>query len=168
MILVAGLILRRLLAEPPANENRPAAVLEDSEQLNLSAWLVVRRRQANPDEYAQALEQAEAALRAAPDNGNILNTLGVAQYRMGRYAQALETLTKSEKLNATESGSHPDDLAFLAMARHRLGRKDEAQETLNRLREVMRNMRWLRDVDAPRFLREAEETLQEKSASETK
>ena len=38
------------------------------------------------------------------------------------YAVAVETLARSEKLNATpEAGSHPGDLAFLAMAQHQRG-----------------------------------------------
>jgi hypothetical protein len=45
--------------------------------------------------------------------------LGVAQYRMGRYREAVATLVESEKLNAVAfQGSHPEDLAFLAMAQH--------------------------------------------------
>jgi hypothetical protein len=52
----------------------------------------------------------------------ILNTLGVAQCRMGRYEEALATLTKSEQLNRGRGDQA--DPAFLAMALHRLGRRE--------------------------------------------
>jgi hypothetical protein len=89
----------------------------------------------------------------------ILNTLGVAQYRVGRYDDALATLTKSEKLNATKEGSLPADLAFLAMTQHQLGKKDEAKATLGLLREVMKQPRWTQDAESVGFLREAEELI---------
>jgi WD40 repeat protein len=91
-----------------------------------------------------------------------LSTLGMAHYRLGEYAKALEVLERSEKLNAAKEGSHPADLAFLAMARHRLGQKEQAQATLRRLREVMQQLRWANDAECQGFLREAEELLQAK------
>jgi hypothetical protein len=129
---------------------------EDPERLNKAAWKVVWARDASKDAYARALRQAEAAVRLAPKAGHILNMLGLAQYRTGRYADALATLTKSEKLNATKEGAYPLDLAFLAMARHQLGNKDEAKATLGRLRETMRQPRWAEDAAAVVFLREVE------------
>jgi tetratricopeptide (TPR) repeat protein len=158
VISSAGLLLWRMNANPKANQER-AVVPEGPEQLNEAAWRVVRDRRASPDQYARALEQAEDAVRGSPGNGYILNTLGVAHYRTGRYADALATLTKSEKMNATKEGSHPADLAFLAMAQHQLGQKAEAQGTLERLHEVMKNLRWFKDAEARGFLGEAEETL---------
>lgn len=166
VISAVGLLLWRMNANPQANEDRPAAP-DGPEQLNDTAWRVVRERRADPDEYARAFEQAEAAVRGAPENGNILNTLGVAQYRMGQYAEALATLTKSEKMNATQNGSHPADLAFLAMAQHQLGQKEEARATLDRLHDVMTNLRWFRNPEARSFLGEAKETLKGKPARET-
>ena len=127
--------------------------------MNRAAYNVVKVRDAGEDAYARALRWAESAVRLAPENGLYLNTLGVAQYRVGRYADALATLTKSEKLNATKDGSQPADLAFLAMTQHQLGKKDEAKATLGRLREVMKT-RWAKDPEAVGFLREAEELIE--------
>ena len=166
VITSVGLLLWRMSANQQPKQER-ADVPEGPEQLNDAAWRVVRERRASPEEYARALEQSVAAVRGAPENGNILNTLGVAQYRTGRYADALATLTKSEKMNATTDGSHPADLAFLAMAQHVLGRKKEAQETLERLHDVMKNLRWFKDPEARGFLREAEETLKGNPSRET-
>jgi hypothetical protein len=69
--------------------------------------------------------------------------------------------------NATKEGSEPTDLAFLAMAQHQLGMKDEAKATLGLLREVMKQERWAKDAERQGFLREAEELIEGKPASET-
>jgi Tfp pilus assembly protein PilF len=132
--------------------------------LNRAVWEAVKARDANKDAYVRALRQAEDAAHLAPGNGLILNTLGVAQYRAGRYADALATLTKSEKLNTTKDGALPADLAFLAMVQYQLGKKDEAKATLSRLRETMKQPRWTENAEAAAFLREAEEVIEGKGA----
>jgi serine/threonine protein kinase len=73
---------------------------DDPRQLNEAAWKAVVAPSLAREAYALGLRQAEAAVRLAPGNGKMLNTLGVAQYRAGRYAEALATLTQSAKLNA--------------------------------------------------------------------
>jgi tetratricopeptide (TPR) repeat protein len=138
---------------------------ENARQLNEAAWKVVKTRDGGKDAYSRALRQAEAAVKLAPRDGNILNTLGVAQYRVGRYADSLATLTKTEKLNATKKDLLPTDLAFLAMTQHQLGKKDEAKATLGRLREIMKQSRWVaQDAEYMGFLREARELIEGKSA----
>jgi hypothetical protein len=138
-------------------------LLDVAQRLNDAAWDVAKTSSAGKEPYALALRQAEAAVRLAPGDRFILNTLGVAQYRTGRYAEALATLTRSEKLNATEEGADPADLAFLAMVQHQLGKKDEAKVTLARLRNVMKQPRWASDAEAQGFLREAEQLLEDKA-----
>ena len=140
---------------------------EDGSELDHAAWEIVKTRDAGKEAYALALRQAEAGVRLVPGNGYILNTLGVAQYRTRRYAEALATLMQSEKLNATKDGSHPADLAFLAMAQHQLGKKDDAETTLGRLREVMKQPAWANYAEAQGFLREAEELIEGKGAGDS-
>jgi Flp pilus assembly protein TadD len=137
---------------------------ENPAQLNEDAWKVVKTRNVGKDTYGRALREAQAAVHLAPKDGNILNTLGVAQYRMDRYADALATLTKSDKLNANKEGSLPSDLAFLAMTQHQLGKKEEAKTTLRELREVMKQPRWASDTEVSGFLREAEELIEGKAS----
>jgi Tol biopolymer transport system component len=132
-------------------------------QLHKVVWKVVYARDSGKEAYARALRWAEA-VRLTPQEGMTLNTLGVAQYRVGRYAEALASLTKSDKLNATKERSFPHDLAFLAMARHQLGKKDEAKATLARLREVMKQPVWAKQAESQGFLREAEELIEGKAA----
>jgi hypothetical protein len=130
---------------------------ENARALNNRSWSIVRRSDAKPLEYQAAQRQAEAACQVAPENGNYLNTLGVAQYRTASYAQAIATLTRSEKLNqAPPSGSQPSDLAFLALAHAKLGHQPEAQLYLKRLRETAKQPRWAADGETQGFLREVE------------
>ncbi len=128
------------------------------------AWLVVRERNRAKQSYARALYVAECANYRRPKDGLILNTLGVAQYRLGRYADALATLTRSQKLNTTKEGAHPDDLAFLAMAQHQLGNQNEARALLGRLRQVIKLPRWAQYPEAASFLQEAEQLIEDKAA----
>jgi tetratricopeptide (TPR) repeat protein len=165
-VLVREEVLTSLRKEPTLDEADRRFALdvaqshrEDPRSMNDASWNVVKVASAGKAAYGRALRLAEAAVRLAPKDGMILNTLGAAQYRVGRYADALATLTKSEKLNATKEGSLPADLAFLAMTQHQLGKKDEAKATLDRLREIMKQPRWTQNAEAVNFLREAEELI---------
>ncbi len=140
---------------------------DEPHRLNRASWEIVRVPGATPEKYREALRWAEVACRLAKemetDYGLMLNTLGVAHYRLGQFPAALETLTKSEKLNATPAGSHPGDLAFLAMTQHQLGQKGQARTTLARLREIMAGPRWVvTSEEAKAFLREAAELIEGK------
>ena len=51
-------------------------------------------------------------------------------------------LLRSDQINKTQlQGSHPADLAFLAMTQQQLGHAKEAQAELQRLRERMKDPR---------------------------
>jgi WD40 repeat protein/serine/threonine protein kinase len=73
---------------------------EDAIALNTASWAVVRQPGADAATYQQALRLAETAGRLAPDNAAYLTTLGVAYYRVGKYPEALQTLTRSDQGNA--------------------------------------------------------------------
>jgi hypothetical protein len=135
-------------------------LVENPNRLNQASWQVVRQPGQPPDAYRLALRQAEAARRLAPPGAS--NTLGVAQFRLGEYKEALETLTQADRIHRVQSlGSIPPNLAFLAMAQHQLGQKEQAQATLARLRDAMKNPTWAKNADAQGFLREAEACLSE-------
>ena len=96
-----------------------------------------------------------------PDNGNLINILGVAQYRAGHYEAALKSLQRSERLNASPAGgSHPADLAFLTMAHYKLGHKDQARTELDQLRQAVQRPQWPFMTEARALLHETEELLQ--------
>ena len=75
---------------------------------------------------------------------------------------ALETLTRSDKINTAEPNDpQPADRAFLTMTQHQLGQPSPARATLARLRETLQqDPRWANDADAQSFLREAEALIE--------
>jgi WD40 repeat protein len=110
-------------------------VEEDPLVLNRLAWDVVRKPGADPDAYRLALRRIEVASRLAPDRPDLINTLGVAHYRAGNYAEAVRVLERSDTLARKKSPKgKPEDVAFLAMAHFRLGHRDEARRYLDRYR----------------------------------
>jgi eukaryotic-like serine/threonine-protein kinase len=72
----------------------------------------------------RALTLARRAVELAPNQAVCLNTLGVAQYRAGRYAEAIATLERSTTADHGEYSGY--DLFFQAMAHWRLGEKPRA------------------------------------------
>ena len=84
--------------------------------------------------------------------------------RVGQYPAALETLTRSDKINsAGPNGTQPADLAFLAMTQHQLGQPAPARATLARLRETLQqDPRWVNDANAQSFLRETEALIEQR------
>jgi TolA-binding protein len=89
-----------------------------------------------------------------------MTTLGMAQYRLGKYQEALTTLTRADELNqATHGGPVPADLAFLAMSRYQMRETDKAQASLTQLRETLQKPNWAGNDEAHRLLKEAEALL---------
>jgi WD40 repeat protein len=110
----------------------------DPEKYHQASWAIVRQPYLNAFQYDFALRQAETACRLAPERAEYRRTLGVAQYRAGRYAAALATLTATSQ----QPGASPADLAFLAMTQQRLGRTEEAQASLASLRQLLTKPEW--------------------------
>ena len=93
----------------------------------LTDWVgdVVTAAVPSQREYRLALRRLEAAT-GAPAPG-LTSRLGEVQYRLGRYDEALKSLSTSPDIDSLRR-------AFLAMTYQRLGRFAEAQEQLNRVR----------------------------------
>jgi len=70
----------------------------------------------------------------AADRATYMNTLGVLLHRSGRHAEAIRTLTESEKLH-----SDPFNWPFLAMAHRAIGRSDAAGKWEARLETYLRD-----------------------------
>jgi hypothetical protein len=129
--------------------------------LNDAAWAIVRAAQNSADRYHWGLRLAEKAAGLNPKNGSILNTLGVAQYRAGRYPDALATLTRSQQMNAgPANAARVADLAFLALTEERLGHHAQAVAYLGRLRDELKKPAHARNTEGQDFLREAEALIE--------
>jgi WD40 repeat protein len=129
--------------------------VEDPNLLNDRSWFTVCLPTHDPEDNRLALRQAEAACRLVPASGTCLTTLGAAQYRVGRYPEALATLQRSAALNK----GTPADLAFLAMTQQRLGQKEQAAATLPRLRAAIQTLDPTGDDRPKRLLQEVESVL---------
>jgi tetratricopeptide (TPR) repeat protein len=124
----------------------------DADSYHRASWAAVRQRYLNSFQYRFALMQARRACCLAGDRAGYRTALGAAQYRVGRYLEALETLrqaNRDEKLVLA-------NLAFQAIVQHQLGRTEVAQATVVRLREMMRQLPGTVDSEARALVREAE------------
>jgi hypothetical protein len=165
-VLIRDDVLAELRARPAAAQEIQAACLELAETwresataCNNAAWNLIRDAGRPETIYRHGLRLAEAACRLMPDNGTCLNTLGIAQYRVGLVSEALATLTRSNTLN---DNKEPADLALLAMARQRLGHQAEARALLDRLRHVLPERKGLdpsQVAEDRAFLAEAEAVI---------
>jgi WD40 repeat protein len=126
-------------------------------RLNEASWSIVRTPGKAGAEYRRALRWAEAACRLRPEDFAILNTLGVARYRLGDDQGALAALEHSDRLK----GGDPYNLAFIAMAQQRLGQREQARSMLARLREAMKKPDRAAGEELQGFLREAEAVVGE-------
>ncbi len=131
--------------------------LEDAETLNNEGWAVVSLPEKSIEEYQLALEKMQKASNLEPNDWNIINTLGVAQYRVGAYEDTLVTLREAEKRQAdANEEAEPANAAFIAMSLHQLGRAEEAQGALGRLRGLFDGGQFANDKKAQGYLIEAE------------
>jgi hypothetical protein len=152
----------------------------DPEKYHQASWALVRQPYLNADQYRFALCQAETACRLGRGQSRYQMTLGIAQYRNGRYAEALDLLTQVEQQHwATAAGlallptpylpalialpqadqlrqTVPANQAFLAMTQQQLGQGEKARKILTGLREVVRKSAGAMDREVADFLREAE------------
>jgi serine/threonine protein kinase/tetratricopeptide (TPR) repeat protein len=100
------------------------------------AWKLVTWPDETLRDPTLARELARAALNRNPSDGGVLNTLGVAEYRCGNYADALKTLTESNRLNEERQ---PVDHYFLAMTHAQLGHSEEARQHWDRAENLAKS-----------------------------
>ena len=140
--------------------------MESPRSLDKASFAVIRTPARDVSAYRLALRQAETACRLSPFDGKFKITLGMAQYRLGDFASAIDTLARADQVNSqTRAGSPPANLAFLAMAQFQLGRHGDASTSLSRLRLAMKQPQWAGNSDARAFLHEAETLLHAASAN---
>jgi WD40 repeat protein len=136
---------------------------EDAAALFNASFAVISRLGATPARYRLALRQAQAAYKLFPQDADYVHALGVAQYQVGKYREAVEKLALAEKLGGDVQRSD-NNLRFLALAQHRLGRNEEARATLDRLRDSAKKVEPASRARVQGFLDEVEAALKTKPA----
>ena len=103
---------------------------EGWQDANTVAWFCLLSPDSGVD-LARVVQVAEQALTRKDSHSpptyrhDVLNTLGVALYRAGRYQEAVARL--GESMQAHANGGDPDDWLFLAMAHWKLGHPSDAR-----------------------------------------
>jgi tetratricopeptide (TPR) repeat protein len=161
-----SLVVERIRTDPVLDDAFRSMALEptrgmfdDVGILNSLAWDVAVQPGLTAEDYARALQDAEAGARLTPDDPAMLNTLGAAQYRAGLYPDALRTLLRSEELHRRKGEPALEDDAFLAMTYHRLGKADEARSHLEKLRSALADPRHGVNAEHTELLREVERLI---------
>jgi tetratricopeptide (TPR) repeat protein len=93
------------------------------------AWALATHHNPGLRNPKQAVALARKAVEMSPRNANYWNTLGVAQYRVGDWRSAVDSLDKSMMLR---DGGDGFDWYFAAMAYCQLGEKSRAEEFFRR------------------------------------
>jgi WD40 repeat protein/serine/threonine protein kinase len=132
----------------------------DPERYHQASWALVRQPYLNALQYGCALWQAQAACELAPHKAKYQTAFGMAQYRLGRYKEALATFTQADQ----KGGDIPTHLAFLAMTQHQLGQPEQAQATLARFQKTLSQPDLIQNEDLQAFRREAENLMSAKPA----
>jgi tetratricopeptide (TPR) repeat protein len=141
---------------------------ENPQLLREASVAVVKIRGGDPAAYRLALRRAEAACRLWPDNGEYLNTLGLAYYRIGQYKEASEALQRGEPINTLRlKGPLGLDLGLRALLQLPEGRLEEARATVVQLREVIKNSKAPAPISTL-LLREVEDLLEQKAGADPK
>jgi tetratricopeptide (TPR) repeat protein len=142
---VAALIAHTLPGDRAAWRSRLAALIARSDAMNAAlltnglAWACIVGPKGTDDPDV-AVGLAEAAVNATSQpsaRANIMNTLGAALYRAGRFEEAIRRF--DEEIQLRRGTSLTQDWPYLAMAHHRLGHRDEARRWLDRLRNYQPN-----------------------------
>src|SRR5262249_39207523 len=115
-------------------------------------------------EYERALREAETICRLQDSSPEHWALLGMAQYRVAQFAQALKTFEDHSQLDSPHAYLQVRQLAFMAMAQHGLGRTEEARQTLARAHEIMKQPFVNGRTLVENFLREADDVLRSVSA----
>jgi len=96
---------------------------------NSLAWALAKPRDRSSRERSEALEHARRAVALSPKEGTFHNTLALAEYRAGHWA---ESITAAEQSIALTKGVDASNWFFLAMALWQRGEKDRSRSYFDR------------------------------------
>ena len=127
----------------------------DTPELSDLVWGIVGKRGAPAEQLAAALEGANLANQLEPTVQELVETLGIAQYRSGEFELASRSLEKAIEMGwSSGSNVSPSTRAAFAISRYRLGERDAARQVMQELK--MPDV--LTDIDRE-LLAEAEELM---------
>ena len=131
---------------------------DDNPSLLISiAWTIVRSPGHNRELVEGALDLAEQAAEQAPERAWVWPALGMACYRAGQYAVAVETLEESDRL-LPDARRSEFNAFFLAMAHWRLGQNSQARHWYDKGVQRMEQDR-TNEAELLRFRAEAAELI---------
>jgi len=136
---------------------------------NSLAWFLATCRRQEFRNSQRAVQLATKAVELAPNNGEIWNTLGVAQFRAGNCTASIASLEKSMALR---KGGDSFDWFFLAMSHWQLDEKDTARMWYEKAvvwmqKNAAQNKELLRfQVEAEELLRNSESESREPPAQD--
>ena len=114
------------------------AISELGREANNAAWTIAKGREPGGDAIL-AVRLAAFSVALSPEDAMSFNTLGVALYRAGRFAEAVEALEKSQRIGKGQLAAF--DLFFLAMAHHQLRHAQQARECLKQANDWLESNR---------------------------
>jgi tetratricopeptide (TPR) repeat protein len=121
-------------AQLHALRSRARAEPDNGVALNALAWFLATCPDEGRRNLPEARDLAVRAIKLAPGQGFIVNTLGVVHYRLGEYPEAVRVLSQAAELRKVPWA---DDWFFLAMAHWRLGETEPARRALARAIALM-------------------------------
>jgi len=104
--------------------------------LNNLAWVLCEE----DEQYQEALELAERGLKVTPDYADLLDTRGVALYRLGQFAKAAEDFTRCIELYPVDASSLASVHFHLARAYARMERTAEARQSFKQAMDLYDRM----------------------------
>jgi arylsulfatase A-like enzyme len=132
----------------------------DPVEIHAAARETVEDASADRGARRRAVILAQAAHEKARENAAHVATLGIAQYQVGDYAAAAETLAQARKMSARSNKNvAPEIVACHALALHHLGRVDQARKELGRLHTALNQTGQRTSELARRLVSEAEATI---------
>lgn len=108
-----------------AQRYRKIILTGDVHMVNTLAWFLANEPHPTLQDPQTAVELAQKAAALSPNDGEVWNTLGAAQYRAGNFQAAITVLRKTIKLR---QGGDAFDYFFLAMALQRSHQPEEARQ----------------------------------------
>lgn len=124
--------------------------------INNLAWLLCEEQ----GKHQQALELAQRGLKIAPNYFDLIDTRGVAYYRLGEYDKAVADFTTCINLYLSTAPASVGAHFHLARALAKLGQKDKAIEQLNQALDLGSRIGGLSTADltdAQRLLKQLKE-----------